>query len=376
MQTDEVRLLLGRHQDALNRHDVGALKSFYADDAVVDSPMFDTVRGRDAIGASFERLFALFPDYRVRVSDDLFLADGDRAAEFSTVTGTHTVEFFGLPPTGQQIEYHVARLFTLRDLTITYEQRIYDFGAVIERMEKARLNRELTTASVVQHALCSTKRVGRFYEAVGTSLPCRAIGGDFLEFLDLDAGALGLAVGDVSGKGPAAALVAAMLQGMFSIVAAEAAGPSAALSRLNRALVRRHIEPRFATVSYATLTPQGTLSYANAGHNPPLLLTRTGVGRLTAGGPMLGVFSDADFPGETVHLAPGDAVIAFSDGVTDATNLDGVEFGIERLLDAAMAHRLEPPAALLDHLASLVREFCGDSPASDDVTIAVVRYGA
>jgi steroid delta-isomerase-like uncharacterized protein len=371
----EIRELLQRHQDALNRHDVPALLALYANDAVLESPMFDTVRGREAIGASFERLFAMFPDYSIEMSDALFLAEGDRAAEFSTVTGTHLVEFFGLPPTGQQIKYHAARLFTVRDNLIVSEQRIYDFGGVLERLEKTRMEREMALAAAVQHTLlCRTQHAGRFFEVAGASLPCRAIGGDFLEYLDLPGGAVGIALGDVSGKGPAAALVAAMVQGMFSVVAIESPSPSAALAGVNQALCRRGIEPRFATLAYGVLTPDGRLTHANAGHHPPIVLGQAGLTHLTAGGPMLGVFPEAEFPEETVTLAPGDSLVTFSDGVTDAVAPDGGDFGIDRLLDSAKRHRPDRPIDLLAALFADVKEFCGTAPPIDDVTIAVMRY--
>jgi steroid delta-isomerase-like uncharacterized protein len=374
MTRDAVRQLLRRHQDALNRHNVADLMELYADDAVLESPMFDTVRGRDAIGRSFDRLFTIFPDFTVHMSDALFLADGDRAAEFSRVTGTHDVELFGLPPTGQVIEYNAARLFTLRGGVIVNEQRIYDFRGVLERLEKTRLDRELTMASVVQHALCRTRHHGQLFDTVGATLSCRAIGGDFLEYVDLPGGKLGLALGDVSGKGPAAALVAAMLQGMFSIIAGDDPGPSAVLARLNRALCGRGIEPSFATLTYGTLAPDGRFTYANAGHHPPLVLTAAGVERLTEGGPMLGVFSDVQFPEASVMLGPGDTVVAFSDGVVEAEAPDGADFGLERLLEVVSAHREAPPQLLLDRVLAAVRDFCGNASPGDDITAAVARY--
>jgi len=374
MTRDAVRLLLRRHQDALNRHDVPDLMALYAGDAVLESPMFDTVRGKGAIRRSFHRLFTIFPDYRVHMADALFLADGDRAAEFSRVTGTHDVELFGLPPTGQVIEYHAARLFTLRGGVILNEQRIYDFRGVLERLEKSRLDRELTTASVIQQALCRTRHHGQSFDTVGATLSCRAIGGDFLEYVDLPGGKLGLALGDVSGKGPAAALVAAMLQGMLSIIAGDDPCPSAVVARLNRALYERGIEPSFATLTYATLAPDGRFTYANAGHHPPLVLRATGVEQLTEGGPMLGIFPDAQFPEASVALAPGDTVVAFSDGVVEAEAPDGADFGLTRLLQVVSAERDDSPQMLLDRVLAAVRDFCGDTTPGDDVTVAVARY--
>jgi sigma-B regulation protein RsbU (phosphoserine phosphatase) len=165
-----------------------------------------------------------------------------------------------------------------------------------------------------------------------------------------------------------------MLQGMFSMVATDSASPSATLSRLNTALCRRGIEPRFATLTYATLAADGRLTYSNAGHHPPLLLTATGVTGLTEGGPMLGVFDDAEFPEASIDLEAGDTLIAFSDGVTDAVAPDGSDFGMDRLLAVAAAHRADPPQALLARLLGTVQDFVGPAPPNDDVTVAVARY--
>jgi sigma-B regulation protein RsbU (phosphoserine phosphatase) len=269
------------------------------------------------------------------------------------------------------VDYHAARLFTFARDRIASEHRIYDFRGVLERLEKARVDRELTVASAVQRTLCRTHHSNAFAEVAGSSLPCRSIGGDFLEYIDLPSGDLGIAVGDVSGKGPAAALVAAMLQGMFSIVATESVHPQIALSRVNRALCRRGIEPRFATLAYAVLSPDGRLTYSNAGHNPPLLLTTAGVERLTIGGPMLGVFDDAEFPQATLTIDAGDSLVMFSDGVTDAIAPDGGDFGMDRLLACARAAHAFAPADVLARLVDTVRDFCGPVPLVDDVTIAV-----
>lgn len=376
MTREQMRLLLRRHQDALNHHDVSTLASLYAEDAVLHSPMFDTVRGRVAIRESFERLFTIFPDYRVEMSDALFICEGDRAAEFSTARGTHSVELYGLPPTGHHIEYHAARLFTFHDRLIVSEQRLYDFGGVLERLEKTRLEQELSLASVVQHTLLGrTSHRGPFFEALGSSLPCRTIGGDFLEFHRVASGGFGMAVGDVSGKGPAAALVAAMLQGMFSIVAVEDASPSETLSRLNTALFRRAIEPRFATLVYGVLQPDGRFTYSNAGHNPPLWLSGREAKRLTVGGPILGVFERAEFPEETVTLGDGDMVLAFSDGVTDALSPEGRDFGAERVAESMTAREHTSASDVLEHLFATVRAFSQGTAQVDDVTVAVLRHG-
>ncbi len=375
MTRSEVRRILQQHLDALNRHDVGALVAFYAEDAVLESPMFQTLMGRAAIAASFEQLFTLFPDYAITMRDPLFICEGNRAAEFSTVTGTQRVELYGMPPSRQSIEYHAARLFTFSDGLITHEHRVYDFSGVLDRLEKTRLDQELTVASAVQQTLMSrTHRLGPFFEIVGSSLPSRAIGGDFLDYRDLSGGQLGLVLGDVSGKGPAAALIAAMLQGMIAMLGAEAARPDEAIDRLNEALCDRGFEPRYATLFYGVVAPEGTLTYANAGHTPPLLVHDGRIRSLSAGGPILGVFSGAMFPSDTVRLAPGDTIVTYSDGVTEAVDAGGDEFGGDRLIAATRQLASLAPREVVDGLLSAVRSFSGTAGPTDDATIAVLRY--
>ena len=135
-------------------------------------------------------------------------------------------------------------------------------------------------------------------------IPCRSIGGDFYDYVDLPAGALGFALGDVAGKGPPAALLSAMMQGIFAAQAASSDSPSQTISRVNMALYRRGIESRFVTLMYGAMPPDGRLTYCNAGHNPPLILSRSGsaptVRRLECGGPIVGLFETATFEEETV----------------------------------------------------------------------------
>jgi steroid delta-isomerase-like uncharacterized protein len=375
MTRDQVRLLLGRHKDALNRHDIPALMALYAEDAVVRSPMFHTVRGRAAIADAFHKLFALWPDYHIRVQESLFMSDGDRAAEFGSVMATHHAELFGLPPTGEQIEYEFVRVYTVRGGCIVEERRLYDLVGILERLGKSQLERELGVAATIQRLLLPrTHHSGGYFEAVGASLPSRAIGGDFFEYVDLPSADFGVALGDASGKGAAAALVAAMVQGIFSVEAEAERSPSATLARVNRALRHRRMEPHFVTLVYGVLSPDGRFRYSNAGQNPPLLLTDTGVRSLTAGGPMLGLFDNPVFDEETLSLRPGDGIVFVSDGVTEALNEAGEEFLDARLLDAVRRCHHETPDAVLDAVLSSVRQFCGIAAQRDDITAVVVQY--
>lgn len=372
MERDAAMALVRRMLQAAGARDVHRLSTCYAENAVAVSPMFGEVRGRTNIVASWETLMSTFSG----VPPDVFdvLVDGDRVAVLTTVTITDRIGWFGLPATGIDLSYRLVLLFTIADGAIVRDERIYDSTGVIERLEKARVDKELRTAADVQRTLLSrTTHAAPFCEAVGNSLPCRAIGGDFFEFVPLPSGDVGVAMGDVAGKGPAAALLAALVQGMFAVEAPAASSPSETITRINRRLAERRLESRFATLVYGVLSPDGRLAYSNAGHNPPAVLTQHGVARLTAGGPILGAFGDASFEQETVSLADGDTLVMFTDGVTEARNAAGEEFGEERLIACVEEEAGAPPSMLLQRIFSAVREFGHGVEQSDDVTAAVTR---
>jgi sigma-B regulation protein RsbU (phosphoserine phosphatase) len=125
---------------------------------------------------------------------------------------------------------------------------------------------------------------------------------------------------------------------------------------------------------YGVLAADGRFVYANAGHNPPVVLSRTGVRRLTAGGPMLGVFDEVQFPEETVSLHQGETLVLFSDGVTEARNAAGEEFSEARLVACLEERRDQQPRAILSALVERVGAFCGDALQSDDLTTVVLRF--
>ena len=244
-----------------------------------------------------------------------------------------------------------------------------------EALEKGRIEEELRMASQIQQALLPKARTrGSFYDASGTSIACRAIGGDFFEYIDLPDGSFGFALGDVSGKGPPAALLTAMLQGIFSTQSFAPVEPAAMLTRVNKALLARGIESRFATIFFAILRRDGRLTYCNAGHNPPLLFTSGGVQKLETGGMIVGLFPHASYDQEDVQLAPGDLLAVFSDGVSEALNPAGEEFGEARAQQVIAPNWLEPSDAVLQSLLESVRSFAHGAPQNDDVTALIVRY--
>ena len=244
-----------------------------------------------------------------------------------------------------------------------------------ETLEKGKMEQEMRIAAEIQQALLpEPSRTGLFFDAFGQSVASRSIGGDFFDYVDLPSEAFGFAVGDVAGKGAPAALLTAVIQGVFSSWAQTGAPPSETLSRVNQALLKRAIESRFCTAFYACVSPDGSLTYCNAGHNPPMVFTANGVTRLEKGGLILGLFEHATFEEETITLASGDLLVAFSDGVTEAMSASGEEYGEDRLLECVAAHRQQSPRELIDAIFASVRLFSIGAVQSDDVTALVVRY--
>ncbi|HHH41792.1 MAG TPA: hypothetical protein ENK56_07275 [Chloroflexi bacterium] len=214
--------------------------------------------------------------------------------------------------------------------------------------------------------------------------PARETSGDFYDFIPLSDGRLGLLVADVADKGVGAALYMALSRTLLRTYAVEyATRPERVLAAANRRILADAQAGLFITVFYGVLDPpSGRLTYASAGHNPPYLVRAAGeagraVQTLRRTGIPLGILDEGTWERRTVHLAPGDLLVLYTDGVTEAQNAQGRFFGEERLLAVLQAHRERPAQAVCDALLTAVREFAGGAPPSDDITLVVVaRQGA
>ena len=270
-------------------------------------------------------------------------------------------------------------LFTVLFLGVIYAmrmQRLYVQRVREEAERTAREEQELRMAAAVQKALLPPRtRSGRTFRSAGASIPCRTIGGDFFETFDLPGGRVGFALGDVAGKGPSAAILAGLVQGVFASHVGES-GPAATLTRVNHALCRRAVETRFATIGYLVLEPDGTLRSSSAGHLPACVVPRNGSARfLEKGGLLAGAFENAAYEEETLALQAGDTVLLYSDGLTDAENPAGEQFGDDRLRQVVLdAARADSPDSVLDSVLHAVQSFAAGHPQADDITLLVVRY--
>jgi phosphoserine phosphatase RsbU/P len=203
--------------------------------------------------------------------------------------------------------------------------------------------------------------------------PASGVGGDCYDALLFGGSRLGVSIADVVGKGIPAALLMSNLQAAVRAFATDGVGPADLCSQVNRILCGHIAEGRFISFVYCVVDPSNRLlTYSNAGHYPPILLRANGsVERLTAGGPVLGVFGDATYEEASVALGQGDRVVLFTDGITEARNAADEEFGEERLIEAALPNRGATSSALETRLAAEVRAFTGGN-YQDDATLIVM----
>jgi phosphoserine phosphatase RsbU/P len=243
------------------------------------------------------------------------------------------------------------------------------------RRERAMLQQAIYEAAQVQRRLCAPRELlWNEFEIAGEMFAVRHLSGDFFKVMQLN-GALGLALGDIAGKGLTAGIWQTHLMGLTQRCARRHADPAAAVAEVNRELWQDQSEPPLTALFFARIGPKGNdLVYCNAGQPAPLLL-RAGKApeKLEEGGPMLGAMQSAVYRSGRVRLDPGDMLIAYSDGVTECPNSRGDEFGIEQLAATASAVRgVSANQALFSTLATVL-DFADACSASDDLTLLVVR---
>src|SRR5688572_5569032 len=244
-----------------------------------------------------------------------------------------------------------------------------------EAAEKGRIERDLRIAAEIQRALLPDGNYeNSWVDLAAASVPCRTVGGDFFDYIELGARGFGFALGDVAGKGPPAALLAAAVQTNFGAQAPVSDDPSDTMTRINRALLRRAIEARFATMFHGAVLADGSLSYCNAGQEPPLVVRQSDIAWLEEGGPVLGLLSIATYECGSAVLGPGDLVVVCSDGVTEARNRAGDEFGRDRLVESMERSHGQKPEVVLERLLEDVRKFSEGAAQADDITALVLRY--
>jgi sigma-B regulation protein RsbU (phosphoserine phosphatase) len=277
---------------------------------------------------------------------------------------------------------HLVREFTREDLNLLTVMA--NVAAI--RIEHVRLNeveeveramsKEMEQAALIQKRLLPGAAPAiAGLDIAGKTTSCRAVGGDYFDYLKFHDGRVGVLVGDVAGKGMPASLLMSSLQARVHVLFEDGDDLAQKVARLNRSTCQNCPDNRFITFFMTVVDPAtGELVYANAGHNPPLLVRAAGgFDTLGGGGMILGILPKAVYTESRARMQPGDVLILFSDGVTEAADPAGEEFGEDRLaaLVASLLHR--PAEEIVEAINTAVAEYTEGAPAADDITVVAVR---
>ena len=266
------------------------------------------------------------------------------------------------------------------DLRVTIERTLNNLEAWRQaessRARLAAIENELDLASKMQQSILPTEfPESPHYQVCGSMTPAREVGGDFFDILNLENGRIGLAIADVSGKGVPSALFMMASRTLLKGTAIGMYEPGKVLSEVNQLLYDDNEAMMFVTLIYAVYDPETRLlTYANGGHTLPVLIHQDGSHTVlpTTNGIALGVLDGAEYEQASVTCSPGDTVVFYTDGVTEAFNEAGEEFGMDRLLQIFDS----PPTSCKDAIDSIfdaVTDFAGDAPQFDDITCLALR---
>lgn len=247
-----------------------------------------------------------------------------------------------------------------------------------EERGKRLMEEELNLARTIQQSLLPRALpTDGWLRASGSSVASREVGGDYFDAHPVNEHCWSAVVADVSGKGVSSALLASLLQGALMAASDHSSALALRVRRLNRFLLERTGGEKYATVFQSLLHRDGTLSYINAAHCPPVLIRADGgLSELETTGMPVGLVESAEFALGEERLAPGDKLLVYSDGVTEAQNEAGEFFGKKRLRDVLASHAGQGAAGLHDAVQEAVAKFTAGAPQSDDVTVLVLELAA
>jgi sigma-B regulation protein RsbU (phosphoserine phosphatase) len=276
----------------------------------------------------------------------------------------------------------ILREFTKDDLsllTIMANQAAFRIvSALLSEAEETEriMRRDLDQAAVIQKRMLpdeAPKIPGA--DIAGFNAACKTVGGDYYDFFPYPDDKVALALGDVSGKGMPASLMMMALHARVQVLAEDPKDLGGFMARLNKATCAKCPSNRFITFFFCVFdAASGELRFANAGHNPPIVMRASGEAEmLEGGGPVLGILSIAPYSEEHTTVGMGDMLVLYSDGVTEATNQDFDEFGEERFIEVLRRHRSDPAATIVEAVMKALGEFAAGAPQADDITLVVAK---
>jgi phosphoserine phosphatase RsbU/P len=264
----------------------------------------------------------------------------------------------------------------LQTLAIEASTVLENARLLVEEQAKHLMEEELQLARTIQKSLLPGKLPSQgWMRAAASSVSSREVGGDYFDVTAVDPHCWCVVVADVSGKGVGSALLASLLQGALITATGVPEGLVRRVVRLNQFLLERTGGEKYATLFYSLLHDDGTFSYVNAAQCPPIVIRANGERiELEATGMPVGLMEGAEFTLESLRLAPGDRVVIYSDGVTEAQNQNGDFYGKKRLMGTLNAHAGETCGAIHDAIQADVAAFTEGAPQSDDITVVVLEF--
>lgn len=246
-----------------------------------------------------------------------------------------------------------------------------------EEKELIALQREMDMARQIQvNLLPDEEPEADGYRFSATNIPAKSVGGDYYDFLEFDSGRVGFCLGDITGKGMPAAMLMSNLQATFRSQAWSDPGSTSCMAEINRMLYRSTEPNKFSTFFYGVLdTASGEISYANGGHEAPLLFRSEDdePERLDPTGLLLGVMEETGYESGSVRLRPGDLLVLYSDGVTEAMNAGEEAFGREGLVEVVKKHRGAPAERITEAVLEAISNYAGEAGQSDDITLMLIE---
>jgi serine phosphatase RsbU (regulator of sigma subunit) len=264
---------------------------------------------------------------------------------------------------------------------IGYRLVVADRIMAAQIAQKRAQEAEMASAAAIQRAMLPSIQPSDFAEGqldiFADMIPAREVGGDLYDIVKLDGNRVVITIGDVCGKGVPASLFMAITQTVMRLGVRSGQDLQAEIKAANKLLVANNREEMFTTLFCGVIDlPSGTMTYCNCGHNPPLVLHR-GEGTfepLRNCGPPLGIVDDVSYVPRSIRLAPGDMLLLYTDGVTEAESSQSAQFGMKRLEQTILEMRGHPARRVVEHVIKRVAEFAKGAPQSDDITcVAVVR---
>ena len=264
----------------------------------------------------------------------------------------------------------------LQTLAIEISTVLENARLIEEERQKHDIEQELKIARDIQQSMLPAKLpTAGWLVADGSSEACQQVGGDYFDVMPLSPDHWGAVLADVSGKGVSAALLTSLIQGAFFATADLDASLADIVARINNYICERSRSAKFATVFYCLLEKDGLMRWVSAGHCPTIVARASGnVECLNATSFPIGLFPDAEFPQEETRLTPGDKVVLYSDGVSEAEDFSEEQFGEERLKEVVARNIQATSRELFQAVRDDINRFTAGAPQRDDLTLLVLGY--